>query len=366
MKRSFLALFLLFYVQDAFGQSVRVSGVVSDAETGELLIGVNVFFDETTNGTATDDLGYYTLSNIPLGKSKLVFSYLGFERVVITLKDVPKADTTIHVKLRAESLDLPSITVSGSRKAWKKNLKRFKKVFLGDTKNADKTKIKNPEVLRFSKDGERFSAISVEPLIIVNKALGYEIEYQIEEFYSEEETVKIQGFTRFYPLSGSKKDETKWVSERRRAYNGSFRHFIYTLSSPDSSFYEKSGFQVYYLDKQGLNDPSPVDLSTIKKASDFYKQDPNSNLLVLHKPEKSKILAVLYTRENPERRLSMLYQQMNENNQGSWIEFFGKDASLDARTGLLFPFSQIRLNGYWGITGRIPELLPKNYKPGHS
>lgn len=60
-----------------FGQSLRVTGVVTDAEDGSPLIGVSVIQEGTSNGVATDLDGQYTLT-VPQN-AVLVFSYIGME-----------------------------------------------------------------------------------------------------------------------------------------------------------------------------------------------------------------------------------------------------------------------------------------------
>ena len=45
-------------------QNSNVSGFITDEETGEALIGANVFIVQTGNGMSTDKNGYYILQNI--------------------------------------------------------------------------------------------------------------------------------------------------------------------------------------------------------------------------------------------------------------------------------------------------------------
>ncbi|HRB18899.1 MAG TPA: carboxypeptidase-like regulatory domain-containing protein, partial [Chitinophagales bacterium] len=63
---------MLFTVQ-VYAQNRSLSGTVSDAATGEALIGVNVTGKGTTIGTVTDIDGKYTLE-LPKDVNTLVFS----------------------------------------------------------------------------------------------------------------------------------------------------------------------------------------------------------------------------------------------------------------------------------------------------
>jgi len=80
MKRIFtisgLVLFCFFFVNTAFAQNITVKGKVTDAATGESLIGVSVAVKGTTTGTQTDVNGAYSLA-VP-SQATLVFSYIGY------------------------------------------------------------------------------------------------------------------------------------------------------------------------------------------------------------------------------------------------------------------------------------------------
>ncbi len=62
----------------------RISGLVSDAETGEGLPGVNVVVKGTYRGSATDINGEFTIHNLPQGTVDLELSYLGYRNVLAT------------------------------------------------------------------------------------------------------------------------------------------------------------------------------------------------------------------------------------------------------------------------------------------
>ena len=77
-KNRFVAILTLVCTLTAsiFAQQIQVSGNVTNAQTHELLIGVNVKEKGSNKGTLTDIKGHYTIST-QKGK-KLEFSYIGF------------------------------------------------------------------------------------------------------------------------------------------------------------------------------------------------------------------------------------------------------------------------------------------------
>lgn len=74
--------------------SQTVSGTVTDSQTGNPLIGVNILVKGTSLGGTTDTKGHYSLS-VPSLQDTLVFSYIGYKK-----KPVPiDGRTTINVTM---------------------------------------------------------------------------------------------------------------------------------------------------------------------------------------------------------------------------------------------------------------------------
>lgn len=71
--------------QDKTGYSKEVfsvSGYVYDRETGEVLIGANIFIEEPAVGIVTNPFGFYSIT-LPAGQYTLKFSYVGFKKLII-------------------------------------------------------------------------------------------------------------------------------------------------------------------------------------------------------------------------------------------------------------------------------------------
>ena len=82
MRGCLLALFVLF--TGALFAQTQVSGTLTDAESGDPLIGASVFVTGTTTGTVTDFDGKYSLS-VPANAESLTFSYTGYGNQVVPL-----------------------------------------------------------------------------------------------------------------------------------------------------------------------------------------------------------------------------------------------------------------------------------------
>jgi TonB-linked SusC/RagA family outer membrane protein len=113
MKNSFLFL-LLMVVNSVYAQVVK--GTVSDGETGDPLIGVNVFLKGTSSGTITDFEGQYNIS--AQAGDVLVFSYIGYLEQEIILS----SQTVLDVILSPDAAQLEEVVVIGYGSQKKKDL----------------------------------------------------------------------------------------------------------------------------------------------------------------------------------------------------------------------------------------------------
>ncbi|PNQ72721.1 hypothetical protein C1T31_11310 [Hanstruepera neustonica] len=88
---------LLFIGHNIFSQDkFTLSGIVSDLESNETLIGVNIIFPELKTGATTNEYGFYSIS-LPPGTYELVISYLGYQnlRDTINLTENLKKDFSL-------------------------------------------------------------------------------------------------------------------------------------------------------------------------------------------------------------------------------------------------------------------------------
>ncbi|MFQ5754327.1 MAG: carboxypeptidase-like regulatory domain-containing protein, partial [bacterium] len=79
----------------------RIIGRLVDAETGEPLIGANVFLEDTMIGAASDLNGKFDIKSVPPGKYNLMISIIGYAKKKLTDVKVPankivKLDVTLE------------------------------------------------------------------------------------------------------------------------------------------------------------------------------------------------------------------------------------------------------------------------------
>ena len=84
-RSAFFAVLFVLLVAPARAQDTgTLTGRVTDAQTGETLIGANVFLPEIRRGAATDLEGIYVISDLPVGTYTVRFSSAGFGASEIT------------------------------------------------------------------------------------------------------------------------------------------------------------------------------------------------------------------------------------------------------------------------------------------
>lgn len=96
-----LVVFQISLIGSVQAQQRTISGTVIDAEYNEPLPGVNVFVNNTNIGTSTDENGEYTLSGIPANADSLVFSFVGYQRLVISIVGRSEINVTLQPSVQA-------------------------------------------------------------------------------------------------------------------------------------------------------------------------------------------------------------------------------------------------------------------------
>ena len=112
MKKFPWILSLLFLPIFVFAQNT-ITGKVTDAETGEALLGANVIVQGTNLGSATDVDGLYSISNVPTdGPVTIVANYIGYASASQQV-DAGQT-TTLDFALNRSAVGLDEVIVTGT------------------------------------------------------------------------------------------------------------------------------------------------------------------------------------------------------------------------------------------------------------
>lgn len=110
-----LAFLLLLLVQISVGQG-QLKGTVTDANSGETLIGATVMLVGTYKGAATDFNGKYTITDIKEGDYSVKVSFVGYAEKIfngISIKDGKTEQLNVQLTLRSQTLK--AVTVVGEK-----------------------------------------------------------------------------------------------------------------------------------------------------------------------------------------------------------------------------------------------------------
>ncbi len=110
MRKSFTMIIGMLLIPGMLFAQFQVSGSVTDASTGDKLVGANVLVEGTEAGTSTDIDGNYSLT-VPAGLSsaKITARYIGYRQVTVTVT----ASGTNDFALEEDVLKMDAVMVTG-------------------------------------------------------------------------------------------------------------------------------------------------------------------------------------------------------------------------------------------------------------
>ena len=362
----------------------RIDGRIVDKSTSEPLVGVNVFFSKTTWGATTDDNVFYTLTNIPAGQYELVVSMIGYE--VEREQMIIKTDErfTLNFRLQSRAILMSEVNVTAKTdRVWKKNYDRFRRSFLGTSKNGESCLILNEFVLTFDENGQYFRAKASQPIRIENPELGYRITYILDDFEIDGTEVRFAG-DHYYEsmISKSKRQLKKWEKNRKKAYNGSLRHLLKTLTDRfDLRFTINNGMIIQNDNWNSIAGRKKDPLVREGFSISMNKKDLFGTSLIIeeeYKPLRSDTLVfpgatyeqpllsfegrmmVVYMKESPELAYMMENDSPSSYKQTSYLLLRADSVYYD-RDGRFFEPYMIEQQGY-SSWERIGDQLPFNYE----
>ncbi|NBU35330.1 MAG: TonB-dependent receptor [Bacteroidetes bacterium] len=117
MQKFYLFLFVFsVHFLSLHSQTSGLKGVISDAKSGELLIGANILVQGTDIGNASDLDGSYLVEKISPGDYNIVFSYTSYKTQIVRVTLVKDEILELNIKLEEESVVLEGVTITATKK----------------------------------------------------------------------------------------------------------------------------------------------------------------------------------------------------------------------------------------------------------
>jgi hypothetical protein len=361
MNRYFcLLIYFALISRPSFSQTAHtIKGQVMDGASGSPIADCSVFINNTSKGTVTDGTGKFELSDIPAGKYQLIVSSIGYETYAQPFSGT-QLPLVLTIRLKQKATALSAVTVEPfDPNGWDNWGKTFTDNFIGTTEYANQCTIKNKEVIhfRYSSKKDLLTAFSDTPIIIENKALGYILKYQLEQFAVNFSagTNMYQGYPLFSDMADpSKSWEALWKKNREKAYYGSVMHFIRSL---------------YINQLQGPTYYSPkFEVRRVGKGTKEARTDPSDHrdltaddLVTVH-PDQTKSL--FFTGD-----LSVAFRtkrKVGSDVRESTIRLLTPVPVQIEVNGYYDPPLEIFMLGYWSLSEKCADLLPLDYWPGEN
>jgi TonB-dependent receptor len=108
-----LATMLILTSSLLYAGGARLVGKVTDAKSGEALVGAHVALQGTAIGISTDMEGMYTIPGIPSGTFTVAVSYLGYTKFATTIVATPDSTIRLDARLNLDVVQFSEVTVTG-------------------------------------------------------------------------------------------------------------------------------------------------------------------------------------------------------------------------------------------------------------
>ncbi len=388
----------------------RITGTVVNATNGTPIASASVFISNTSWGTMSNGVGHFSLSDLPAkGSYELVISSVGFTTLAFPFS-ADSLPLNLSVQLKPKVTELESVVIEPWEKdGWAKWGRLFTENFIGTTTASRNCSIKNYKSLRFrySRKTNTLIAVADEPLIIENRALGYRIQYQLEDFIYNmtERTLLYVGYTLFEDMAADRnRIPRRWVVARKHAYEGSMMHFMRSLHT---NKLDANGFEVQRMVKVPNFEKQRVkkeyaslwrrnigtgtrivlgrrdSVSVVSDSSEYYSRilrQPdftdvvNPRLLtadsIVTRSDSSRILNfpdylhITYKKGLEEEEYLRRYGEMRKPwHPRSDIVLLNGSPILVEASGSYFPPQELFSLGYWAWSEKIAQMLPIDFDP---
>lgn len=374
-----LYLLLSFASLHAQTETTDLSGMVKDSAGNKPLAGVSVFLNSTSKGTVTRADGSFLLKGFPKGRYELVISAIGYQTFVMEISS-NHLPASLTIGLHQKATELAAFIVEPYLKnGWRLWGKFFVDNFIGTMNNSGSCTIRNKDILRFHfyKKSNLLTVTAIEPLIIENNALGYTLQFKLEEFSCDfnSNIVNYFGYPYFQEMgSKSAGRRRRWAAHRQEAYKGSVMHFIRSLYNnrcQQEWFAMQYDIKIPNIEKQRVKE---IYRPEIQKADSFPMDSLHHFWEVLRQPD-------FFTRRVPVGADSLLTVFADNSKalffEGKLMVSFGNPAAGYRRysqmllitpamvkieeNGSYFPPQETFVSGFWGKSEKIENLLPLDY-----
>ncbi len=359
--KTILSIILICFSFSVSAQSYfYIKGKVIDDSTRLPMENASVLCQNTTKGTITNKEGEFRLE-VPAGGHNLVISYTGFESESVRISSSQDNSNELIIVLKKKENKLEEVVIQASsevKDGWTKYGSHFSAYFIGSTPFSKQCSIENPEALKFyfSRKRNVLKVKAEEPVVVLNYALGYKIQYQLDSFIYDYGTKfsAYVGVAFYTEMDSTEEQKAIWVQNREKAYLGSRLHFMRCYY--DSTLAE-NGFVIEEIFEDSITGKPKI--STLENPYDTAvyvlvdSVDREINLF-----GKYRIVYTLAPMEK-EYLLANKYPP-SAKEQLSTLEFL--NGFVITENGFFYEQTEVINSGYWAWKN-LADQLPYDYWP---
>jgi len=277
--------FLLFngLNHQLFSQKIALDFYLVDETTKQGIPDANIFLVNTTYGSSANQAGRVRIDLPQKIAEDLLVSHISYDTKLLEQTDYQRLSNGDTIYLTSNNINFSEIVVTAKRNnQWKKHFKKFKKVFLGKGKPAEKCEILNPEVLQFDEKDGTLTATALDLIRIKNDYLGYEIKYLLTGFELKENGSSVYAGKASY-TDLLEKEDIDQATVREETYLNSAKFFFYSLINNQL---KENGFEMenVYLENGIFN------LINIPTRDSLMVESNDSSVYLLQFPEFLKVV----------------------------------------------------------------------------
>ncbi len=359
--KTILSIILVFSSLSVSAQSYfYIKGKVIDDSTRLPLEGASVLCQNTTKGTITNKEGEFRLE-VPAGGHNLVVSYTGFASESVRISSSQDNSNELSIILKKKENKLEEVVIQASsevKDGWTKYGSHFSNYFIGSTPFAKQCSIENPQSLKFyfSRKRNVLKVKAEEPVVVLNYALGYKIQYQLDSFIYDYGTKfsAYVGVAFYTELDSTEEQKAIWVKNREKAYLGSRMHFMRCYY--DSTLSE-NGFVIEEIYQDSITNKPKISTLTNPYDSAVYvlidSVDREINLFGKYR--------IVYTLSPMEKEYLVANKYpASAKEQLSTLEFL--NGFVITENGFFYEQTEVINSGYWAWKN-LADQLPYDYWP---
>jgi carboxypeptidase-like protein len=399
---------IFFLTYQCIYAQLEIKGVVYEDSTRKPVEGASVFLSNTSFGTITDSKGNFKMIVSKQGTYTIVVTsmgYITYSRIIF----INNNTGYITILLKPKINQLNDVVVTDHRikqqieDGWLKYGNFFLDNFIGTSKEARQCILKNRSVIKFifSQKKNELTASADAPLVVENKALGYTIKYQLENFtYNyDSKYLSFTGYALFSEMDGNVRKQFYWQQQRKEMYKLSIIRFIRALYADKLV---ENNYMVYRLHTNVVN-PEKEKIRIQKMVYDSthsgninkhpYERSLSSTELVYYKkvmlePDTIDVISndlltadsivtendslktltfsdhiiVNYTMQKTPLR----YRWENpdaKDSVSSVLSLVNNKPVIISADGSYYNVQDLLYEGFWGWWQRLATMLPYDYEP---